>query len=55
MSTGKELPSQYDMRYMTHLTNFYKNEKDELVEPKIDYTIKKLKQELINKRKQAAK
>ena len=31
------------MRYMTHLTNFYKDDKDELVEPKVDYTIKKLK------------
>lgn len=40
---------------MTHLTNFYKDNKDKLIEPHVDYTVKKLKEDLVNRRKELAK
>lgn len=43
LTSGKQLPSQYDMRYMTNLTNHYKDKNDKFITPKIDFAVKQLK------------
>lgn len=55
LGPGKELPSQYDMRYMTKLTNHYRNRDDKLITSEIDYRVNKLKEVMINKRNESLK
>lgn len=51
MSPGREAPCHNDMRYMNYLTNFYRDQNSKLIKPKIDYVIKKFKEDLIAEKK----
>ena len=54
-NSGKELPSQFDMRNMTELTNFWKNEEDKIERPKLEFGTRKMKEDLVEERKEKMK
>lgn len=50
--SGREMPCTPDMRQMNEQTNFYKGKDGKIIKPNIDYTIKKMREDLLNKRKE---
>lgn len=52
LTAGRELPCQSDMRSMNELTNYYKGKDGRIEKPHVDYTVKKMREDLLNQRKE---
>lgn len=46
---GRQLPSQFDQRYLSPNNNFYKDKEGHLIPPKIDFSSRKYKDQLLNR------
>ena len=52
INSGREIPCMPDMRQMNEQTNFYQGKDGKMIKPNIDYTVRKMREDLLTKRKE---